>query len=150
MKAGKFIFNFAWSFSIENELSTMNTMSMSRFNVCWNVPTKDLFGAGSGTILTKITKYAAAIFFVLAVLLSVMQTHYSRRTATNFSQRLSQAEPSPSAVLPPASAPTAAPTNNAAVTNAATASNTAFQLESTTQITNAPVSNRPPAGATNP
>ena len=112
--------------------------------------TDALFGAGSGTILTKITKYAAATFFVLAVLLSVMQTHYSRRTATNFSQRLSQAESSPSAVLPPASAPAAAPTNNAAVTNAATGSNTAFQLESTTQITNAPVSNRPPAGATNP
>ena len=32
--------------------------------------TDALFGAGSGNVLTKITKYAAAIFFILAVVLS--------------------------------------------------------------------------------
>ena len=31
--------------------------------------TDALFGAGSGNVLTKISKYAAGIFFVLAVLL---------------------------------------------------------------------------------
>ncbi|HYG33883.1 MAG TPA: preprotein translocase subunit SecG, partial [Clostridia bacterium] len=30
--------------------------------------TDALFGAGSGNVLTKITKYAAIVFFVLAVL----------------------------------------------------------------------------------
>ena len=33
--------------------------------------TDALFGAGSGNVLTKITKYAAVIFFALALLLSV-------------------------------------------------------------------------------
>ena len=33
-----------------------------------------LFGAGSGTVLTKITKYAAMAFFILAVLVSVLET----------------------------------------------------------------------------
>ena len=33
--------------------------------------TDALFGAGSGTVLTKITKYAATAFFLLALLLSV-------------------------------------------------------------------------------
>src|SRR5258707_15076093 len=43
--------------------------------------TDALFGAGSGTVLTKITKYAAAIFFVMAIILSVMQTSYHNRRA---------------------------------------------------------------------
>src|SRR5205823_11574519 len=34
--------------------------------------TDALFGAGSGTVLTKITKYAAGGFFVLAVIVSVL------------------------------------------------------------------------------
>src|SRR5205085_304417 len=50
--------------------------------------TDALFGAGSGTVLTKITKYAAAIFFGLAVLLSVMQTSYSRRSSSRFNELL--------------------------------------------------------------
>jgi len=36
--------------------------------------TDALFGAGSGTVLTKITKYAAGGFFFLALVLSVMQS----------------------------------------------------------------------------
>ena len=35
--------------------------------------TNEVFGAGSGTVLTKVTKYAATAFFILAVLLSVLQ-----------------------------------------------------------------------------
>src|SRR2546423_10948030 len=34
--------------------------------------TDALFGAGSGTALTKITKYAAGIFFVLAIILAAL------------------------------------------------------------------------------
>src|SRR5476649_2230051 len=34
-----------------------------------------LFGAGSGTALSKLTKYAATIFFVLVFVLSIMNTH---------------------------------------------------------------------------
>ena len=38
--------------------------------------TDALFGAGSGNVLTKITKYAAGTFFVLAILLGIMQRNY--------------------------------------------------------------------------
>src|ERR1043166_2698570 len=69
--------------------------------------TDALFGAGSGTVLTKITKYAAATFFVLALLLSVMQSHYHRRSAAKFQQDIERAAP-PSG-LPPGTPPAPAP-----------------------------------------
>src|ERR1035441_2588141 len=46
--------------------------------------TDALFGAGSGNVLTKITKYAATIFFLLALVLSVMQRNYHTRTTSAF------------------------------------------------------------------
>jgi preprotein translocase subunit SecG len=42
--------------------------------------TDALFGAGSGNVLTKITKYAAGIFFGLALLMAVVSAH-SRNTS---------------------------------------------------------------------
>jgi preprotein translocase subunit SecG len=39
--------------------------------------TDALFGAGSGNVLTKATKWAAGIFFALAVLLTIMSTYKS-------------------------------------------------------------------------
>src|SRR6266446_7151439 len=52
--------------------------------------TDALFGAGSGTVLTKVTKYAATTFFILAVVLSIMQSSYHRRTVTEFDLKLKQ------------------------------------------------------------
>src|ERR1041385_2683316 len=40
--------------------------------------TDALFGAGSGTALTKLTKYTAGIFFVFTLMLSVLHSHASR------------------------------------------------------------------------
>ena len=40
--------------------------------------TDALFGAGSGTALTKMTKYAAGIFFVLVLVLAVINAHQSK------------------------------------------------------------------------
>jgi preprotein translocase subunit SecG len=40
--------------------------------------TDALFGAGSGNVLTRITKYSAGIFFGLALLLSVLNTHANK------------------------------------------------------------------------
>src|SRR5215471_5035493 len=57
--------------------------------------TDALFGAGSGTVLTKITKYAAGGFFFLALVLSVMQSNYHRRAGSDFSRRLEQAPSAP-------------------------------------------------------
>ncbi len=66
--------------------------------------TDALFGAGSGNVLTRITKYAAGIFFVLAIMLSLMQRAYHSRNTTAFEQGLSR--PGPAA---PAAGTTAAP-----------------------------------------
>src|ERR1700675_1256918 len=56
--------------------------------------TDALFGAGSGNVLTKITKYSAALFFVLALMLSVMKTHEKQAVTQNL-QKLLQSIPVP-------------------------------------------------------
>jgi preprotein translocase subunit SecG len=77
--------------------------------------TDALFGAGSGNVLTKITKYAAGAFFILAVLLSVMQRNYHGAKPAEFLQKLeAQGQPGPGAFPGPApatapAAPSAAP-----------------------------------------
>src|SRR5947207_7822013 len=50
--------------------------------------TDALFGAGSGTVLTKITKYAATAFFLLAVILAVLQVKLHRGGTTKFQEEL--------------------------------------------------------------
>ena len=81
--------------------------------------TDALFGAGSGNVLTKITKYAATIFFVLAVVLSLMQRNYHTRTTSVFEQKLQQSSPAPmvpSTTPPPTTTkPAAVPTTNATI-----------------------------------
>src|SRR5438045_5644727 len=62
--------------------------------------TDALFGAGSGTVLTKITKYSAGIFFVLAMMLSVMQGRYHNRTAADFSSKVGRTRTPPAATAP--------------------------------------------------
>src|SRR3954469_5058777 len=53
--------------------------------------TDALFGAGSGTVLTKISKYASGGFFSLALLLSILQSNYHRRRANEFNSRIERA-----------------------------------------------------------
>src|SRR5256886_15964126 len=64
--------------------------------------TDALFGAGSGTVLTKITKYAAGTFFVLAVILAVMQSRYHSRNVAGFAGKIGTGRPAAGAVAPPA------------------------------------------------
>ena len=47
-----------------------------------------LFGAGSGNVLTKITKYAAGVFIFLAIFVSAAQTHLNTGGASAFNSRL--------------------------------------------------------------
>ncbi len=68
--------------------------------------TDALFGAGSGTVLTKITKYAAGTFFVIAILLALLQ---SRRTTSDFERRLQEAGSGPAATAPAPPAPSTVP-----------------------------------------
>ena len=67
--------------------------------------TDALFGAGSGNVLTKITKYAATIFFLLALVLSVMQRNYHTRTTSAFEAGLQKAAPLSAAPAIPGQAP---------------------------------------------
>jgi preprotein translocase subunit SecG len=85
-----------------------------------------LFGAGSGNVLTKVTKYATVIFFVLALFLGYLQDRAHKNSAAmEFEKRVQEkqmqtpiAAPQPVAspvsqpAAPAASPPAAAPANN--------------------------------------
>jgi preprotein translocase subunit SecG len=77
--------------------------------------TDALFGAGSGNTLTKLTKYAATIFFALALLLSTINAHRSVSQRNSFSDALrKQSAPAANMMVPPPAhsnpMPAAAPT----------------------------------------
>jgi preprotein translocase subunit SecG len=74
--------------------------------------TDALFGAGSGNALTKVTKWAAGIFFVLAILLTILGNYATSRRGSNFQNLINKA---PAATTPP---PAVAPTNAAPATSA--------------------------------
>ncbi len=74
--------------------------------------TDALFGAGSGTALTKMTKYAAVIFFVLTFLLAILNAQQNRartggrlREALKASQAAAQQPPPAAATATTTSAP---------------------------------------------
>jgi preprotein translocase subunit SecG len=73
-----------------------------------------LFGAGSGNALTKITKYATVIFFVLALVLGYLEDQlHNRSNATAFEQQVQQKQMQTPVAPPPAeSQPAATTTNN--------------------------------------
>src|SRR5881227_3462296 len=62
--------------------------------------TDALFGAGSGNFLTKATKYAAGIFFVLAIVLSLLESYRAHQPGSDFLQKLGQQQ-QPAIVAPP-------------------------------------------------
>ena len=81
--------------------------------------TDALFGAGSGTVLTKITKYAAGIFFALALLLSILQSSYHKSAGAAFTKKLNETGSIPTAPFnAPAAAPAATNPTAIGVTNA--------------------------------
>ena len=49
-----------------------------------------LFGSGAGNVLTKTTKYAAGIFLVLSLILSVLGTNRAKSKTLNIKQKLEQ------------------------------------------------------------
>src|SRR5437016_13044380 len=65
--------------------------------------TDALFGAGSGTALTKMTKYTTGIFFVLTLVLWVakaQEVKHSRTTLEKTMQQLGKTERPPAPVAP--------------------------------------------------
>jgi preprotein translocase subunit SecG len=115
--------------------------------------TDALFGAGSGTALTKVTKYAATLFFVLSVALSILQNYESRHGGSGFRKLLAQ--PSQPAAAPTAHAAPEATTSAApALTLPAAAPTTLSNLllsTPTAEATNQPAApaNPAPASPTN-
>ena len=68
--------------------------------------TDALFGAGSGTALTKITKYCAGLFLGLALFLSILNAHHGPGSDRSLADKLRQK----ASVVPPVM-PTLTPTN---------------------------------------
>ena len=69
--------------------------------------TDALFGAGSGNALTKITKYVAAGFFILALTLSLVMSHTAKPGGTALEEELKKQSANKPAV--PAARPTVKP-----------------------------------------
>ena len=84
-----------------------------------------LFGAGSGNVLTKVTKYSTVIFFVLALLLGYLQNQvHEKSNVAEFEKQLQQKQmqtpvSTPQPVTPLVSQPAASPVSQpaAAATN---------------------------------
>jgi preprotein translocase subunit SecG len=97
--------------------------------------TDALFGAGSGNMLTKITKYAAGIFFILAIGLGLMASAMKNSPASDFQRELDkQAKQSASAMpLQPveSSTPATAPAGSNLLTTPAAAPTTATPAATT-------------------
>lgn len=77
-----------------------------------------LFGAGSGNVLTAATKYAATAFFILAILVGLMQSKFSpsARRTTELEKALQEQTAQPAPATAPATpvvpaAPTGTPAN---------------------------------------
>jgi preprotein translocase subunit SecG len=77
-----------------------------------------LFGAGSGNVLTKVTKYSTIIFFALALVLGYLQDRVHKQgSALEFEKQVQQKQQmqipvsAPQPVTPPAAQPAAASTN---------------------------------------
>jgi len=78
-----------------------------------------LFGAGSGNVLTKVTKYSTIIFFGLALVLGYLQNRvHNQGGVLEFEKQMQQKQQmqipvsTPQPVTPPVSQPAPAPANN--------------------------------------
>jgi preprotein translocase subunit SecG len=107
-----------------------------------------LFGAGSGSALTKLTKYSATAFFVLVFLLSVLKVHASRSTGSNLREQIEKTQQS--VPVQPAASPTA-PVKTGATTNSSPAGNLLIPIQTTNSspapvVPAAPMATNPAAG----
>jgi preprotein translocase subunit SecG len=71
-----------------------------------------LFGAGSGTVLSRVTKYAAGIFLILALTLSVLHSHRVKAGGRGILSELDRQAKNPAAAM---ANPAVTPTNQGVV-----------------------------------
>jgi preprotein translocase subunit SecG len=112
--------------------------------------TDALFGAGSGNALTKMTKYATGIFFVLTLTISIMFNMHTRHRSSGFERQLQRSQQNPD--LPPATAPAAStqPAAPAGTPNATVAGTPAQNGNGAAPVTpkaTTPAPTAPPAAA---
>jgi len=69
-----------------------------------------LFGAGSGNVLTKITKWATGIFFGMALILGLVQQGTHRSNTPAFEQAVEQKQSQTPVGVPPSTPLPVAPT----------------------------------------
>lgn len=100
--------------------------------------TDALFGAGSGNALTKLTKWGAAFFFLLAITLTIMGT-YKTYSGTGRMPKLLNTKPAPPAPAAVPEAPKQTPQ-----------SNNFLNLNLTNRDTSAPAVTPAPAGTNAP
>jgi len=69
--------------------------------------TDALFGAGSGNVLTTATKYAAGAFFILAIIVGLLQSRYAgnARLTSDLEKALQQQTTQPAPMTAPATTP---------------------------------------------
>ncbi len=75
--------------------------------------TEALFGAGSGNMLTQVTKYATAVFLVLALVLSILRNHEAHKAGRGMAKLIEEvsaaatpaATAAPQTVVPSIQAP---------------------------------------------
>src|SRR6516164_3114283 len=68
-----------------------------------------LFGAGSGNVLTKITKWATGIFFGLSLILGLVQVNAHRGNTPAFEKAVDQKQSQMPSGVPSGTPPPAAP-----------------------------------------
>ena len=69
-----------------------------------------LFGAGSGNVLTKITKWATGIFFAMCLILGLVQLGANHSNTPAFEQAVEQKQSQMPVGVPPSTSLPAAPT----------------------------------------
>jgi preprotein translocase subunit SecG len=98
--------------------------------------TENIFGAQTTNVLTKITGWFAAIFFLLTFVLSILYAHKATSTS-NLSSRI-EAEPTPVPAISATPVPGASVSPSSAVTGTATASPAASSAATSSPVTTSP------------
>jgi preprotein translocase subunit SecG len=98
--------------------------------------TENIFGAQTTNVLTKITGWFAAIFFLLTFVLSILYAHKATSTS-NLSSRI-EAEPTPVPAISATPVPGASVSPSSAVTGTATASPAPSSAATSSPVTTSP------------
>lgn len=102
--------------------------------------TDALFGAGTGNALTKMTKYATGVFFVLTLSLSILNAQHARARKSEFEKQL-QKVGKEAGLTPPAPRP--APAAEAPAPNTNTPAAKPAPAPLTSQPAAAPLTTKP-------